>query len=191
MPLKIQQSSGGGEGYMGDGIFIDKATVKSVTDVTNDESANGGFKRDIALQVKLMLSKNDWERTITIGGNFARDNMNNSITDWGGAFRLRDFFLACGVEGELDENNRFSEELIRQTIGCDILILSYRNDNDKTSTWTQVASPDRDKEEFKQYFLSQVKKGYPKNYKAKKNSTSVDMSGPWDDNKSSVSADLL
>ena len=38
MPLKIKKSAGSGEGYMGDGIFIDKATVKSVTDVTDEES---------------------------------------------------------------------------------------------------------------------------------------------------------
>ena len=115
-------------------------------------------------KVIVHLSKNDWERTLTIGGNFKRDTVNDSITDWGGAFRLRDFFLACGVEGELNENNRFDDELMRQTIGCDIMTLSYRNEKDKTSTWTQVSTPERDKEEFKEYFLKQVAKGYPSNY---------------------------
>jgi hypothetical protein len=125
------------------------------------------------------MTKNDWDKTFNSGGNFSKDKMTGEILNWGGAFKVRDFFIATDQKSTLEtalkelESGHIPQAMIDNAIGKMILILSYRNKKDKTSTWNQVFAPKRDRESMKNYFLNQWKKSksksngpFPSNYKA-------------------------
>ena len=84
MSLSLAGSNGSSsEGYMGNGVYVDEVQIKKVSDVTSKETERG-FKRDISIALKVLVLKNDWERTVTIGGNYKRDPITKEVTDWGG-----------------------------------------------------------------------------------------------------------
>ena len=175
MPLKIK--SGSLDGYMGNGIYVDDAIVGTIEDISGKTSKFQQFASDLCIEVRINLQKNDWVKTFNIAGNFTRDVSTKEVTDWGGAFKVRDFFIAVGLKEELEnalkemESGAIPVGLLEATIGKELRILSYRNKKGKSSTWNQVSNPKRKKESFKSYFLnefekSKKKKGgpYPSNY---------------------------
>tara|TARA_B110000263_G_scaffold249826_1_gene268743 strand:- start:701 stop:1291 length:591 start_codon:yes stop_codon:yes gene_type:complete len=171
MGLSLSGSNGSSsEGYMGNGIYVDEVEIKTVSDVTKQESEKG-FKRDISIALKVLVLKNDWERTVTIGGNYKRDEQTKEVTDWGGAFKLKDLFIACGLTNKdmdehIDANGVPSKDLLERCVSHKLKTLTYTNVKGKYSTWNSVTGADRDSVKFKEYFMSQVAKGYPKNYQA-------------------------
>ena len=160
-----QSSNSNSEGYMGNGVYVDEVEIKSAVNATEDEKAKG-FARDISIRVEVRVLKNDWNRTLTIGGNYKRDPQTKEIIDWGGAFKLKDLFAACQAPEEIDANGVPSQAMLDACVGKKLLTLTYTNNNGKYSTWNSVTSADRDPDKFAAYFMSQVKKGYPKNYQA-------------------------
>ena len=171
MSLSLAGSNGSSsEGYMGNGVYVDEVQIKKVSDVTSKETERG-FKRDISIALKVLVLKNDWERTVTIGGNYKRDPITKEVTDWGGAFKLKDLFIACGLtdkdmDEEIDANGVPSSKLLDRCVSHNLKTLTYTNVKGKYSTWNSVTGADRDSVKFKEYFMSQVAKGYPKNYQA-------------------------
>jgi hypothetical protein len=176
MALSLSNSGGGNsKGYMGNGIYVDEVEIKKASDVTEQEKSSG-FDRDVSIKLEVLVLKNDWERTVTIGGNYKRDPITKEVLDWGGAFKLKDLFVACGMTDEdvqegLSANGIPSSDLLAGCIGKKIKTLTYTNINTtsdklKYSTWNSVTSAGRDSANFAEYFMSQVAKGYPKNYKA-------------------------
>ena len=171
MGLSLAGSNGSAsEGYMGDGVYVDEVEIKEVKNVTKDEAAKG-FKRDISIALKVLVLKNDWERTVTIGGNYKRDQQTQEVIDWGGAFKLKDLFIACNLtdkdmDENIDANGIPSNDMLARCVSHKLKTLTYTNVKGKYSTWNSVTAADRDSSKFKEYFMSQVAKGYPKNYQA-------------------------
>tara|TARA_X000000368_G_scaffold245987_2_gene194338 strand:- start:2106 stop:2693 length:588 start_codon:yes stop_codon:yes gene_type:complete len=171
MGLSLAGSNGSAsEGYMGDGVYVDEVEINKISDVTSEEEAKG-FKRDISIALQVRVLKNDWERTVTIGGNYKRDAQTKEVIDWGGAFKLKDLFIACGLtDKDISENmnadGQFAKEMLEKCVSHKLKTLTYTNKNGKYSTWNSVTGADRDSKKFKEYFMSQVAKGYPKNYQA-------------------------
>ena len=158
------------EGYMGDGIYVDEAEVVKVTNVTEEE-AGRGYKYDLAILAQCTLVKNGWDRKVTIGGNFKKDKQTGKIEDWGGAFKIRDFFSACNVKGDFDDNGKPTAQQINDCSGQSILLLTYPNIKGNRSTWNCVTYATRDKESFKKFFLKGAQnldetRRYPKNYQS-------------------------
>ena len=175
MSLKINTGNSS-DGYLGDGIYVDDAEVISVNDLSGKTTQFQQYASDLCLEVKVKLLKNDWEKTFNVAGNFARDPSTKEVTDWGGAFKVRDFFINTGMKDQLEEllsemeKGNIPSKLMFDVVGKAIRILSYRNKKGKTSTWNQVSSPSRKKEAFKDYFV----KEYNKSKKKPK--------GPWPSN---------
>ncbi len=165
MSLTVSQGNIGGSS-MGDGIFIDKAVIAAITDLSKEESK---YDNDLHIEVTFKLLKNDWERNLNISGRFNKD-ASGEIENWGGAFKVRDFFINIGLTKLLESNLPYiesgfvPEELLEAVIEKECYLLSYRNIKGKTSTWNQIASLATDKDNFKRYFISQANKGYPRNY---------------------------
>ena len=158
------------EGYMGDGIYVDEAEVVKVTNVTEEE-AGRGYRYDLAILAECKLVKNGWDRKVTIGGNFKKDKQTGKIEDWGGAFKIRDFFSSCNVKGDFDDNGKPTAQQIEDCKGNVILLLTYPNIKGKRSVWNCVTYATRDKESFKSFFLKGAQnldetRRYPKNYQS-------------------------
>ena len=179
MPLSIRDNNGSSEGYMGNGLFVDEAEIVGLTDTSGKTSQFQKFPNDLSLEIKVKMTKNGWDKTFNSGGNFTKDKMTGEITNWGGAFKVRDFFIATGQKETLQtaladlESGQVPQIMLDNAMGKTILILSYRNKRDKTSTWNQVFSPERKKESMSSYFMKEWEKSktknngpFPSNYKA-------------------------
>jgi len=120
------------EGYMGDGIFIDEVKIVEVIDRSGSKKGTGqSWTNDCQIEVKVILLKNDWDKTLNIGGNFKvekvpaknelgepiEDNDGNPIYEddfnWGSAFKVKNFFEACNL---LSSDFLKSEEEVNETI---------------------------------------------------------------------------
>ena len=173
MPLKV--SSGKSEGYLGDGVYVDDVEIIGINNLSGQTSQFQQYASDLCVEVSVKILKNDWTKTFNIAGNFSRDLSTKEVTDWGGAFKVRDFFLACRLKEMLEENlsklenGEISDEMKEAVVGKKIMILSYRNKKGKTSTWNQVNS-ERTPQAFKDYFMKEW-------IKSKKN-----PKGPWPSN---------
>ena len=174
--MSLKLNTGNSEGYLGDGVYVDDAEVLSIQDLSGKTTQFQQYASDLCVEVKVKLLKNDWEKTFNVAGNFKRDMSTKEITDWGGAFKVRDFFISAGMKDKLEEllpkmeEGKIPDELKEGVKGKAILILSYRNKKGKTSTWNQVSVPTRKKEAFKDYFMKEY-------YKSKKKDK-----GPWPSN---------
>ena len=198
MALSLSGGGNSAEGYMGNGIYVDEVEIKKASDVTEQEKS-AGFSRDVSIKLEVLVLKNDWDRTVTIGGNYKKDPATKKIEDWGGAFKLKDLFVACGMtDDDLKKkmaNGIPSPELLARCVGKKIKTLTYTNKNStsdklKYSTWNSVTSAERDSAKFAEYFMSQVAKGYPRNYKAP-NSEAQPVSETVAKAMSSVSTEAL
>ena len=199
MALSLSGGGNSAEGYMGNGIYVDEVEIKKASDVTEQEKSNG-FNRDVSIKLEVLVLKNDWDRTVTIGGNYKKDPATKKIEDWGGAFKLKDLFVACGmtdkdVQEGLNSNGIPSPKLLTGCVGKKVKTLTYTNKNStsdklKYSTWNSVTSAERDSAKFAEYFMSQVAKGYPRNYKAP-NSEAQPVSETVAKAMSSVSTEAL
>ena len=179
MPLTVRDNNGGSEGYMGNGLFVDEAEIVELKNTSGQTSQFQKFANDLSMEIKVRMTKNGWDKTFNLGGNFTKDKMTGEVNNWGGAFKVRDFFIATGQKSTLEvalpelERGQIPEAMMDNAIGTTILILSYRNKKDKTSTWNQVFPADKDKESVKNYFLKEWEKSktknngpFPSNYKA-------------------------
>lgn len=158
----------GQSGGLGDGIYVDNAVVQGVLDISGQVTEYQKNALDLALEVTFNLTKNDWTRRITIGGNFQKDSQSEAVTGWGSAFKVRDFLKATGVmneESKLTDDNKVPADVMQQCLGQSVLLLSYKNDRGKTSTWNRTFPTDVDPAECKRIFLTDFNaSGYPRNY---------------------------
>lgn len=183
LSLGNSSSNGASEGYCGHGVYVDDAKIVSVTDVTNDEKENR-FNQDINIKLELEIQKNGWTKIVSVGGNYQRDSQTGEITNWGGAFKTKDLYEACGLEdSDMDmqttskkvegfskpvENLSPSDDMILKMVGQSVLALTYTKKDGGYSTWNSIGSPTRDKEAFASYFKkNHQKSGYPSNYEFK------------------------
>lgn len=166
MSFKFKKQTGS-DGAMGDNIFIDKVTINAINNISGKTTDFQTEARDLAIEVTFGYEKNDWTRTMNISGNFKRDEQ-GMIVGLGAAFKVMNFFLDIGAateEDQLEEDNSIPKHILAKSLGKKCWLLSYKNTNGKFSSWNQVANPDTEKQDFKDYFLQQYKKtGYPRNY---------------------------
>lgn len=183
------KESNNNSGFVGDGIFVDLAVVKSIKDISGKTTDFQREAQDLALEVTFLIEKNGWERTLTFGGNFKRDDNTSETVGWGGAFLVREFLQrleAVNDDTELDKDNHIAIAVIEDAVSRYCLLLSYPNNKGKSSTWNRVGHQDTDRKEFKDFFMSEYQKsGYPKNF-ALRNSEVIPIDGvkltdntPW------------
>jgi len=163
---KIQiksNSNGANEGNMGKGIYVDEATITSAVDVTSDPVKNK-FSKEVAVELQVELAKNGWKKTVTLGGKLTKDTQTGDIA--GLPFNLNDLFKICEIK-EIDITEQgVAKEAVDQCIGKELLLLSYTKKKGGYGSWDRVASIDRDKQSFADWFYSNwIKSGYPTAYK--------------------------
>ena len=154
----------------GVGIFVNKATIIGAADKSEEGLSFLQSPVDVAIVLTLDIGK-DFSPEMSFFGNYKRDEQNNLIVDWGGAFSIRNLFTACGIDSEINDDGSIPPELLNQLIGKEILRLQYvsglrqTDDKPKYSDWTQTVLAGNDKpEKLVKLFEASVAKGYPKNY---------------------------
>ena len=118
MALKIEKPNSSSK----DGIFIDRAVIEEVKDVSRTPIFSGKFTPDLGVVLTLDVGR-DFKPELTIAGNLNGE-------EWGSAFKLRELFLACGLSGELDEVEGkyvIPKEILDGLVGKTIKKLSYRS----------------------------------------------------------------
>ena len=80
MALSLSGGGNSAEGYMGNGIYVDEVEIKKASDVTEQEKSSG-FSRDVSIKLEVLVLNNDWDRTVTIGGNYKKDPNWISMSD--------------------------------------------------------------------------------------------------------------
>jgi hypothetical protein len=146
------------------GIFITKATVKSVVDLSRQplQYLNKAF--DLAIKIKFDIGRT-FDKEVTVFGNFKR-NADASVASFGSAFKVAKFFETLGINGSLTPTNELPLEWFAQSIGKTCYVLDYvvgikDNGKPKYFTWDLFGFDD---ELLVNDFYKGVKKGFPKNF---------------------------
>ncbi len=198
MPLtlgKTQFGQNSNDSFVGDAIWIEEAEIKKVEDESGKdvEMKDGNtFRNDLRVNVELILTGPGWEANFSTGGNLKKGTGGKS--NWGGAFKVRDFFQACLEDSDFEpalpemEKGIIPKSLLAKAEGKKVFVLRYKTKQGKTKTWNQVASTDTEKTDFKEYFQNSVSKGWTRiDYDPHYSSNSVSkpnnkqMNGPWDE----------
>lgn len=155
-------------------IFVTEAEVVSVH--SRDKEEQGNYPKDISLEVKVKVKKQDdstFEKKFWIDGNFGKNG-------WGSAFPVRDF-VKLTIQDDLNKDAQ--EELLddltqgnlppvfaEKAVGKVITILdavkgTYGDDNKPSyRTWNIVRKAGYDAERMKQEFIDannkRVEAGY-------------------------------
>jgi hypothetical protein len=154
----------------GTGVYINKATIIGAVDMSEEGLSFLTQPVDVAIVLTLDIGKT-FNPEMSFFGNYKRDNRNNLIVDWGGAYSVRNLFTACGIDSEINDDGSIPSELLKALIGKEILRLQYvsgireKDDKPKYSDWTQTVLAGSEKpEKLAKLFEQSVAKGYPKNY---------------------------
>lgn len=158
------------------GVFINEATVVSITDFSGKPTFNDDpdSVKDLAVEVEFDIGQ-QWNKIVLIKGDLKREN--HKVVDWGGAFVVKDFFIKTGcfkgmTKEEIDsrlkllEKGEMPADFLSKPLNRKIYILSYvrgmsHDLKPKYSTWNIV---DSDPEQLLNLFKNSVAKGYPSNF---------------------------
>jgi hypothetical protein len=176
----------------GPGVYIGKATIVGVQDVTEEGLPFLQQNPDVAITITLDIGK-DFNPEMSFFGNFKRDERNGLVTDWGGAFPVRGLFDACKIVGEINDDGTIPQEMLDQLVGKEILRLQYvsgfRKDGKiRYSDWNNVLGGSDKPEKLAKLFEDSVAKGYPKNYSPEILSQNHDNGGDTDGDDMAIPA---
>ncbi len=165
-----------GNGFM-KGVFVTDAKIINLINISGKPTYqdNPDSIRDLAIEIEFDINKS-WTKKVIIKGDFKKAN--ETITDWGSAFLVKEFFIKIGcfrglTEEEINDRLKLLEkkqipaDFLVKSKNKKVYILDYiRAISDdgklKYSTWNIV---DTDPEQLKNAFKVSVAKGYPSNYK--------------------------
>jgi len=158
--------TGNGTSFPG-GIFVGKATILAVEDISGEKVAYMQEACDIGLRLTLDIGR-DFNPTMIFAGNFKQIG---DKTDWGYAWKVKAFLknIEAGLTN-LTEDNRFPEGLLQDLVGKQFLRLTYTSGVNeekgkvKYSDWGEIGSITEGEEVLHARFLKSLAKGHPKNY---------------------------
>jgi hypothetical protein len=148
------------------GIYINKATIISVEDISGEQLTYMKQPCDLGLRVTVDIGR-AFMPTMTFAGNF---KIGDKGIEWGNAFRVRNFIRNVLPHGaSLTEENKIPTEVLENLIGKEFYRLSYisgkKEDGKlKYAEWSEVGRPTGTPEELHVAFRRSLEKGYPKNY---------------------------
>jgi hypothetical protein len=145
------------------------------------------YADDIGIDLVLDIGR-DFQPTMYIGGSFALDELNNTITGWGRAYKIKMFFDAIGLpiklaKGSVVTDNKFPDDAKSHIVGKQFLRLTYLSEklkSDGTHRWKdwQDTAEVGHEQALKDQFSLAISKGYVKDFL---NPANDGMDGPWDD----------
>lgn len=158
------------------GVWVNQAIITDIKALEDRKDFNGKIY-DFALEIDVVKDNNRKAR-FWIQGNLGKND------SWGGAYKIRDFFLTLGAfEGLTEElvkdklfqfsNKIIPNDFLEFAIGKRLTILEFVNDlyEGKPSyrIWDVIRPADADKKEFTEFFEKEVTRrkleGYPIPYK--------------------------
>lgn len=173
-------SSGGFSGIeLEKGVWVEATKIASISNKSGKTLDNLNQKFDLAIEVKMKEEGLSFQPSVTIFGDFKRDN-NNKITGWGSAFKVGKFFKdVLGIDDTLTSDYNIPKTWLSSAKPTSIAKLTYaagHKSDDPTKirfiTWDFFAPMDSDDydqlekaaEFLKELWDSQRDKGYPKNF---------------------------
>ena len=156
-----------------DGLFFDTVEITRTRPYYEEKPEWASKPFDLALEAfyNVTTSKGTtFENSVLIKVHPKKDDLGRvqSIPD---GFKIDRLFEKAGAEvPEPTEDNRIPEDALRDLVGREIRVLSYRNtrstaDKLRTSTWDIVGRADGSDDQYmRDEFLKQAAKGWPKNY---------------------------
>jgi len=158
-------------------VYADEMVIVKAIDTSLEETP-WGEKFDISVTLEGQIEGLQFPTTYTVKGNFQKDN-EGVITDWGGAFVVRDLIIATGYLENKDElvkkevssllqKNKIPETFLSYIIGKKLWKASYvagtkDNGKPKYKNFNKLCNT---LDELKTAWATSIKNGYPKDYVA-------------------------
>ena len=183
--LEFGAISNSGNGT-GSNIIVQPVTITDFTVTYGEKRDWQNYSDDIGIDLVLDVGQ-DFQPTMYIGGSFALDDLNNTITGWGRAYKVKMLFDAIGLpirlaKGTVVSDNRLPEDAKTHIVGKKFLRLSYLSTKVKADgkhRWKDWQDTDKvgHEQALKDAFTLAVSKQYVKDF-LDPDDTSMD--GPWD-----------
>jgi hypothetical protein len=148
------------------GVFVTKAKVRSIQDISHQPIEFMAKAFDLAIKVTFDIGRS-FDKSVTIFGNFKRDSQ-GKIEDLGGAFKVMRFFEELGIKGTLTPSQDIPIAWLTAVEAKECCILDYlvgTKETDPTKgkyfTWDMVS---KDEETLVMEFFRNVQKGFPKKF---------------------------
>lgn len=162
-----------------DGVFVSKARIISVQDVSNQPNSYGKTY-DLGIECILAVDGLEFSPKFTVFGNYKRKphpdgvpNPQGEVMGWGSAYVVRDFFQTVLDEPFDHDSDQPSipQEYLDKLLGKEFLRVSYRSGanpetgKSKYSSWNKVGKITESPDEVKMRFLKNYQESkYPRNY---------------------------
>lgn len=167
-------------GKFGNGVFITKAKIISVEDISGKAHRYMQMPCDIGIVLTLDIGRS-FQPELIISGQFKRNGDTGEVIGWGGAFVVQEALVRLGYAGVLDPGNKIPKAALNSLVGRQILRLAYLSgtkDGSKPrySSWPQIGTPESGEQELASRFARSVSRGFPRNY----NPSAMDGAGTVD-----------
>ena len=184
--LEFGTTSTSGNGT-GSNIIVQPVTIDDFTVTYGEKRDWQTYSDDIGIDLVLDVGQ-DFQPTMYIGGSFALDELNNTITGWGRAYKVKMLFDAIGLpirlaKGTVVDDNKLPDDAKDHIVGKQFLRLSYLSTKvkaDGTHRWKDWQDTDKigHEQALKDAFTLSVSKRYVKDFLDPDN---TDMDGPWEE----------
>ena len=167
-------------------IIVQSVKIADFTVTYGEKRDWQNYSDDIGIDLVLDVGQ-DFQPTMYIGGSFALDELNNTITGWGRAYKVKMLFDAIGLpirlaKGTVVAENRLPDDAKSQIVDKKFLRLSYLSTKvkaDGSHRWKDWQDTDKigHEQALKDAFTLAVSKGYVKDFL---DPDSTDVDGAWD-----------
>jgi hypothetical protein len=146
--------------------FIQKATIKGVQILYNNEAFGFNWEVDLSLLLEIhRRNGSTYEYQLNIRGTFKRDS-SGKITGWGSCFKLQKLFQCLKINGVVNSDGTITQNSLDELVNKEVCVLSYINGlkddgNNRYQLWDILSN---DRLVLEQDFQSSIEKGYPRNY---------------------------
>lgn len=166
MPLSMHKGSGSQSSVKG--AFVGEVSIISAEDISHQKLPYMDRECEIGIRLKLDIGR-EFTPEMNITGEFKKDAAGR-VEGWGSAFRIRDFLLRMGYEGQLNTDNSIPKEVFDILPGKKFLRLSYvsgtkKNGKKRYSDWAEIATLEEGASSLEKRFAESVAKGFPRNYR--------------------------
>ena len=183
--LEFGTTSTSGNGT-GSNVIVQLVTIDDFTVTYGEKRDWQTYSDDIGIDLELEIGQN-FKPVMYIGGSFALDELNNTITGWGRAYKVKMLFDAIELpirlaKGTVVDDNKLPDDAKDHIVGKQFLRLSYLSTKvkaDGTHRWKDWQDTDKvgHEQALKDAFALAVSKQYVKDFL---DPDSIDVDGPWD-----------
>ena len=109
---------------VGDGVFVNKATIAEAGSEYDCSMFEGSeYKDDLALRMKLDQEGLTFQKDLYIGGKFKWES--DQRVGLGSLFKVENVFVVLGIDGDINDEGHLDIEAIKALPGREIFFLQY------------------------------------------------------------------